>query len=447
MHVDSPDRSPADDEPAAHDAYAAIRGRNFRRYWLGNFVSVLGMQMQAVTVGWEVYKRTEEVLYLGLIGLVQVVPVFSLALLAGHVADRVDRKRVLMAALALSGSASLGLAAVSYFQLPVAGMFLCLLLVGVARAFLQPAKSSFLPQLVPRRFFANAVTWSLGAFQLASVVGPALAGALVFVLGYVEIYLLHASAALFFITMLAGVRRADGATPQEAPTLRQLGEGITFVWQNQVVLGAMALDMFAVLLGGATALLPVFARDVLSVGPLGFGVLAAAQSIGALTMSLALVYRPPLARAGRALLWAVAGFGMAIIVFGLSRSFPLSFLALATAGACDCVSVVVRHSLVQMLTPDRMRGRVSAISSMFISASNELGEFESGTLAWLTTPVVAVVAGGAGTILVVATAALGLPKLRRFGRLDFQAEHEAVPHGVIANAPVVEPEEPAPIRE
>jgi MFS family permease len=192
-------------------------------------------------------------------------------------------------------------------------------------------------------------------------------------------------------------------------------------------------------------LLPVFAKDVLHIGPARFGLLAAAQAIGALVMSLVLVARPPLAKAGRALLWAVAGFGLAIIVFGLSRSFLLSFAALATAGACDCVSVVVRHSLVQMLTPDRMRGRVSAISSMFISASNELGEFESGALAWLTSPIVAVVAGGAGTILVVAAAALAVPQLRRFGRLDFKAEHEAVPHGVLANAPLVEPEEPAAV--
>ncbi|MGD9720603.1 MAG: MFS transporter [Pirellulales bacterium] len=439
------DASPPDDPPPAHDAYAVIRLPNFRRYWLGNLVSVLGMQMQSVTVGWEIYQRTGKVFYLGLIGLVQVIPVFSLALIAGHVADRLDRKRVLMAALALSGLASLGLAAVSYFQLPVAGMFVCLFLVGVARSFLQPAKSSFLPQLVPRSIFSNAVTWSLGAFQLASVAGPALAGASVYALGYVQIYLAQATAALFFITMLARVQRADGQAPHEAPTLKQLGEGVSFVWNNQVVLGAMALDMFAVLLGGATALLPVFAKEVLHIGSLGFGFLAAAQSVGALSMSLFLVYRPPLAHAGRALLWSVAGFGLAIIVFGLSRSFMLSFVALAAAGACDCVSVVVRHSLVQMLTPDRMRGRVSAISSMFISASNELGEFESGTLASLTSPIIAVVAGGAGTIMVVITAALRLPQLRRFGPLDFKAEQEAAPHGAIAGAPLVEPEEPAEV--
>jgi MFS family permease len=438
---DSPDRELS----GAHDPYASIRRPDFRRYWIGNLVSVLGMQMQSVTVGWEVYRRTEEVFYLGLIGLVQVIPVFSLALLAGHVADRVDRKRVLRAALTLSGSASLGLAAVSFFQWHVAGMFVCLFLVGVARAFLQPAKSSFLPQLVPREIFSNAVTWSLGAFQLASVAGPALAGVAVYLVGYVEIYLFQAAAATFFATMLAGVRRADGTAPREAPTLRQLGEGVVFVWENKVIFGAMALDMFAVLLGGATALLPVFAKDVLAIGPLRFGFLAAAQAIGALAMSLALVVRPPLARAGRALLWSVAGFGVAIIVFGLSRSFLLSFAALAAAGACDCISVVVRHSLIQMLTPDRMRGRVSAISSMFISASNELGEFESGALAWATSPIFAVVAGGTGTILVVAAAALAVPQLRRFGRLDFKAEHEAVPHGVVENAPLVEPEETAPI--
>jgi MFS family permease len=428
----------------AHDAYAVIRMPHFRRYWVGHLVSVLGMQMQAVTVAWEVYKRTEEPLYLGLVGLVQVIPVFGLALVAGHVADRFDRRKVLMGAVALSGTASLGLAAVSYFQWHVAAMFVCLFAVGVARAFQQPAKSSFLPQLVPRERFANAVTWSLGAFQMASVAGPAVAGTTVAFLGYVQIYLFQAAAASFFIFMLSGIRHTQPARALEAATLRGLGEGIRFVWANKVVLGAMALDMFAVLLGGATALLPVFAKDILHIGPVRFGFLASAQAIGALAMSLALVHRPPLAKAGRALLVAVAGFGLSIIVFGLSRSFYLSFAALASAGACDCISVVVRHSLVQMLTPDRMRGRVSAISSMFISASNELGEFESGFLAWATSPIFAVVAGGVGTIVVVLTAAAAVPELRRYGRLDFKAEQEAAPHGVIENAPLVEPEATAP---
>ncbi len=218
--------------------------------------------------------------------------------------------------------------------------------------------------------------------------------------------------------LLLGIERRPTEPRSQSATLRSLAEGIAFVWGNKVVLGAMALDMFAVLLGGATAMLPVYAKTILGIGPVGYGALAAAPAFGALAMSLALMHRRPMAKAGQTLLWAVAGFGTAIIVFGLSRSFPLSLLALFMAGVFDCVSVVVRHTLVQMLTPDRMRGRVSAISGMFISASNELGEFESGSLAWATSPMFSVVAGGVGTIVVVTGAALAVPQLRRFGRLD-----------------------------
>lgn len=416
--------SHAPDDPSTapetlHDAYAAMRRPNFRRYWIGNVVSVMGLQMQSVTVIWEIYRRTGNPFDIGLVGLVQVIPVLSLALFAGHVADRTDRKRVIIAGLALSGLASLGLTAVSFFQLHLAAMFVCLFFVGVARAFLQPAKSSFLPQLVPRAIFSNAVTWGLGGFQLAQVAGPALGGWTLAVFGHAYVvYLIQASAALTFIVLLLGIERYQTSERHETATLKSLGEGIEFVWRSKVILGALALDMFAVLLGGATALLPVFAKDILAVGPVGYGWMASAPAIGAILMSLALMHRPPMAKAGRTLLWAVAGFGVAIIVFGLSTSFVVSFAALLMTGAFDCISVVVRHTLVQVLTPDRMRGRVSAISGMFISASNELGEFESGTLARLTSPVVAVVAGGIGTLAVVLTAALAVPELRRYGRLD-----------------------------
>lgn len=413
----SPDAAPAADE--SHDAYSAIRRPNFRRYWIGNVLSVLGLQMQSVTVIWEVYKRTENPFNVGLVGLVQVVPVLSLALLAGHVSDRSDRKRVIIGALMVAVAASLGLAVVSIYELPIPAMFVCLFFVGVARAFLQPAKSSFLPQLVPLEIFSNAVTWGLGGFQLAAVAGPALGGWVLALTGrpYV-VYFCQAAAATSFIVALLGVDRYRESGRHDSATLKSLGEGIAFVWSKKVILGAMALDMFAVLLGGATALLPIYAKEILHVGPAGYGWLASAPAIGALTMSLGLVHRPPMAKAGQTLLWAVAGFGVAIIVFGLSRSFPLSFVALFLTGAFDCVSVVVRHTLVQILTPDRMRGRVSAISGMFISASNELGEFESGTLARLTSPIFAVVSGGIGTLAVVAIAAMGIPELRRYGRLD-----------------------------
>ena len=412
-----------------HDAYAAIRRPNFRRYWIGNIVSILGMQMQSVTVVWEVYRRTGRPFDIGLVGLVQVIPVLSLALLAGHVADRHDRKWVLIGAVTLGGLASLGLAAVSVFQLPIEAMFACLFLVGVARAFQQPAKSSLVPQLVPLAIFSNAVTWNLGGFQLAAVSGPAVAGLALALFEQSQhpylfdspaypIYLFQASVAALFVGLLLSIDRRPSLPAATGATLKSLGEGIAFVWSNKVILGAMSLDMFAVLLGGATAMLPVYAKTILEVGPVGYGVLAAAPAIGALVMSLALVHRKPMAKAGQTLLWAVAGFGTAIIVFGLSRSFALSIVALFMAGVFDCVSVVVRHTLVQTLTPDRMRGRVSAISGMFISASNELGEFESGSLAAATSPIISVVAGGVGTLLVVGSAALAVPQLRKFGRLD-----------------------------
>jgi MFS family permease len=396
-----------------------MRGGNFRRYWFGNVLSILGRQMLTVTVVWEVYKRTGDPFDVGLVGLVQVIPVLSLALVAGHVADFVDRKLVLASAMTMSACASLGLALVSYYEWHIAGTFASLFVLGVARAFLQASKNSLVPQIVPRAIFSNAVTWNLGGFQLASVAGPALGGWTLAAFGHAYIvYLIDVAAALTFIVLLLGVKRERAEVSREAATLKSLAEGIRFVWHHKVILGAMALDMFAVLLGGAKALLPVFAKDILHIGPFGYGWLAAAEAMGALTMSLTLMHRPPIARAGRSLLLSVAGFGVAIVVFGLSRSFVLSFIALYATGAFDCVSVVIRHTLVQMLTPDRMRGRVSAISGMFISTSNELGEFESGTLARFTSPVFAVVFGGIGTLTVVVLAAIGNPQLRRYGRLD-----------------------------
>jgi MFS family permease len=419
MYFITPDDS-SDDPPTKHDPYAAIRDGNFRRYWIGNLVATLGLQMQAAGLIWEIYHRTESPLDLGLVGLVQVIPVLSLALFAGHVADRVDRKLVLIGALALGGLCSLGLASASFFELPVAFMYGFLFFIGVARAFLQPAKNSLLPQIVPRAHFSNAVTWSLGGFQLASVAGPALGGWLLWLTDNraYTVYLLEVVAVTVFITLLTGVKRLEVSPTHETPTLESLGEGISFVWRTKVILGAITLDMFAVLLGGATSLMPIYAKDILHVDAFRYGCLLSAPAIGALAMSAILVFRPPIAKAGLTLLWAVAGFGVATIVFGFSTSFWIALAALFFTGAFDAVSVVIRHTLVQLLTPDPMRGRVSAISGMFISASNELGGFESGLLAHLTSPLVSVVSGGIGTLVVVATAALAVPQLRRYGRLD-----------------------------
>ncbi|HEX3725032.1 MAG TPA: MFS transporter, partial [Pirellulales bacterium] len=253
-----PDEQPSP-LPESYDAYAAIRNPNFRRFLTGNILSILAMQMQSATVVWEIYKRTGRPFDVGLVGLVQVIPVLSLALLAGHVADRLDRKWILMTAIALGGLASLGLAAVSIFEWPIAAMFGCLFLIGVARAFQQPAKSSLVPQLVPRAIFQNAVTWNLGGFQLAAVAGPALGGWMLAWFGHpYYAYLVQAATAVTFILLLAGVHRYVTHVATESATLNSLAEGINFVWHNKVILGAMALDMFAVLLGGAVALFPAF---------------------------------------------------------------------------------------------------------------------------------------------------------------------------------------------
>jgi len=444
--VNTPDddaQPPSD--PAAHDAYAAMRVANYRRYWTGNLLSILGMQMQSVTVVWEVYRRTDDPFSIGLVGLTLVIPVLSLAILGGHVADRYDRRRVLTCSVTLNMVASLGLAAASFLAWHIAWIYGFLLLIGTARAFQQPAKSALLPQLVPRQVFANAVTWNLGGFQLAAAAGPALGGASLAIFGaeYVA-YAFQAFACFVFVLLLTRIEIRPSAFTPEAITLRGVAEGFQFVWRSKVVLGAMALDMFAVLLSEAKSLLPIFAQDILHVGPVGYGVLASAESIGGLSMTLAMMHRPPMAKAGRALLWSVAGFGVATATFGLSRWFPLSFVALLAMGAFDCVSVIIRHTLVQMLTPDRMRGRVSAISGMFISASNELGQFESGTLARLTSAVFTVVFGGVATLGVVVGAALGIPELRKYGRLDQQhGDNEPWPGG---EAPAVNgaPEEVAP---
>lgn len=412
--------------PAArdHDPYAALRYRNVRLYLAGNLLSILGVQMQSVTVGYEIAQRTtDDPLMLGYVGLAQVVPVLALALPAGHIADRFDRKSVITCAVGLILLSSVGLAVTSLMTGPIWLMYVWLFLNGIARAFQQPAKSSFFPELVPRETFTNAVTWNMGGFQVASVVGPALGAGLIGLFGiYAIVYLLDALAALVFIILLAQVTRPERAVSIEPPTLASVAIGAKFVWSNKVILGAMTLDMFAVLLGGAVALEPIFARTILHVGPFGFGVMRASTAVGALAMSLYLAHQPPISKAGPVLLGAVAAFGLVTIGFGLSTSFPLTVVMLFLLGVFDMVSVVIRHTLVQLLTPNSMRGRVSAVNGMFISASNELGAFESGALASLIGVVESVVVGGIGTILVVVLVALKFPQLRRYGQLGSESE-------------------------
>lgn len=399
---------------------------------------------------WEVYQVTREPLALGGVGLVQWIPTVLLALPAGHLADRYDRRRVVLAATLAVGCASLALAWVSRQGLGLWAMYACILLSSIAKTVAQPAKAALAPRLVPMERFANAVMWNTSGFQLAAVAGPALQGAVIAAWHTPAwVYLADAAAAFGFALLLMAMGRGSASAP-DAGTRRSVGwsevaAGFAFVWRTRVLLAALALDLFAVLLGGSVALLPVY-QYILGTSPAGLGWLQAAPALGAVTMSLLLAHRPPMTKAGRALLLAVAGYGVAIIVFGVSRNLWLSWSMLFLTGAFDNISVVVRHTLVQVLTPDAMRGRVSAVNGMFIYASNELGGFESGVVAHLTSPQFAVVSGGCGTLFVVLLVALLAPGLRAFGRLDRGLAAEATVSGH-AHQGLVTSEPPGPVME
>ena len=394
--------------------------------------------MLQVALGWELYERTHSALALGMVGLVTAVPAILLALPAGHLADKMDRKKIVVAAQLLFVVMSLGLALVSNVSGPIPLIFGILLIRGIGQAYNNPARSALLPRLVPAEVFGNAVTWSSSAFQTAAVVGPALGG---FVIALehkaTAAYLIDATLTAIYFVMLLMIR-GDGAVqasasalkPKEKMTLESLVAGMRFVKDTKVVLAALTLDLFAVLLGGATALLPIFAKDILHVGPDGLGWLRAAPSIGALIVMVGIAHRPPMQKTGWTLISAVAGFGICTIVFGLSRSFLLSMSMLFLLGGLDGISMIVRGTLVQLWTPDEMRGRVSAVNSVFIDMSNELGGFESGALAAAVGPVAAVVGGGIGTIIVVAAVAGAWPELRNLGVLIPPTEPETVPANI-----------------
>ena len=404
--------------PDGHDPYAALRSPDYRLLLGAVLLTSLGSEMQATAVGWELYRRTADPLYLGLVGIVQFVPIFLLALPAGHAADRHSRTGMLLGALTLALLAAVGLAVLSAFQGPVELTFLCLLLAGVGQAFGRPARWALLPRVVPADALPNAMTWQSGSWQVASLLGPVVAGQVLeytrhAVWAYLPATLCFAGAAC----CVGLLRHRPGESTREPVSLRSLLDGCRFVWRTKPILATITLDLFAVLLGGATVLLPAFQKDILQVGPAWLGWLRAAPSLGALGMALLLAHRGPLRRPGRSLLWAVAGFGAATVAFGFSRDPLLSFLLLAVTGATDNVSVVVRGTLVQVLTPDTMRGRVSAVNSVFISSSNELGAFESGLTAKWFGPVASVVGGGVGTILVVLAVMRSWPQVLRLGPL------------------------------
>jgi MFS family permease len=410
---------PAPAVPGPNDAYAVLHNRDFLLYLIGRLIATLGQQMFVMALGWELYERTNSAFALGLVGLTQVVPMVLFTLPAGHLADNYNRKSIIVLTTILVATANLGMTQISAAHAPIYFVYLCLFITGSARTFLWAATASFLPMLVERKDLSRAVTWNSTIYQFSSIAGPAAAGWVIhFTHQAAAVYAANALAATICCILVSRVRKHHAVASREKMSIKALLTGFGFVFGNRVVLGIITLDMFAVLLGGATAILPIYAKDILRVGPQALGLLQAALPTGAILCGFILAHRPPLQRAGRALLLSVTVFGLATIGFGLSHWFWLSLLMLLVCGAADNVSVVVRHTLVQLLTPDEKRGRVSAVNNLFIGTSNELGEFESGTVAHWFGPVVAAVSGGVGTILVVLGVAWWWPEIRKYGRLN-----------------------------
>jgi MFS family permease len=423
----APDDKPNTPSNAPRDPYAALRFRDFRLLFAGRFIASLGNQMLSVAVGWELWLRTHDPFVLGMVGLVQVIPVLLLSLPAGHVADQYNRKRIVLITQVLLALCSLGLAVLSLVQGPLLLIYLCLLGIGIARAFNDPASSTLLPQTIPSNLYTNAATWSSSSWQLAAIIGPALAGFTAALLNSVTlIYIFDALAGFTFLVLVSLIKGRPLALSPKAATRESLAEGIRFIRSTKVILAAITMDMFAVLFGGAVTLLPIYATDILKVGPVGLGLMRAAPSIGALMVAVLLAHLPPFKHAGKTLLLAVAGFGVATILFGLSTSFWLSMLMLLLLGGLDNISVVIRATLILTRTPDKMRGRISSVNSIFIGASNELGGFESGLTAALFGPILSVVAGGIATILVVLLVAKFWPEMRHLKSLDVPEEMQAV---------------------
>jgi len=400
------------------DPIAALRQPGYLLFLTGSLLSNTGNQMRTVAVGWEVYQRTHLPLSLGIVGLVLALPVILLALPAGVAADRYSRKLIIMlsqAGLAMSG---LGMAWVSYTGEPIGWLYFFLLGTGIFRALGWPASTAIVVGLVPKHVFPNAAMWRSVGFQLAATVGPLAGGFLLAWWSPALIYLLDAMSSVVLILCLLGVRPSGQSRVVEPRSWQSLVEGVRYLRRQPIILSTMTLDMVAVLFGGVTALLPIYASDILHVGATGFGWLRAMPSVGAIAMSLMLASRPPMKRAGPLLLWAVTAFGVATIVFALSTSFALSLATMFILGAADNISVVIRATVLQLLTPDSMRGRVSAVSVIFIGTSNEIGEFESGLVAqWLGVVPTATI-GGMMTLVTVGVVTVIWPQLVRLGSLE-----------------------------
>jgi len=406
-----------------HDPYAALRHRDFRWFIVSLFTMVVGSQAQAVVVGWQVYALTRDPLSLGLIGLAEALPFIGIALPAGYLADRRNRRSISVAMLLVLALCSVALVALSatpglLTRVGVVPVYVIIFVTGVARGILQPARQALGADIIPRSMYQNAIAWRSSTWQTASVIGPALGGLLYGFAGAVASYGVAALLTLVALGAFLVVRYTPEPRSRTSTSMfDELLSGLRFVKSEHAILAALSLDLFSVFLGGAEALLPVFASEILKVGPQGLGLLRAAPAAGAVTMGIFLAHRPPFQRAGRTMLLAVAVFALSIIGFGLSRDFYLSLALLALSGMADNVSVVIRSTLIQLLTPPHMLGRVSAVNSIFIGSSNELGAFESGVAARLLGAVPAVVLGGSAALAVVGLTARLVPRLRALGRI------------------------------
>lgn len=457
--------APESPRPPDRDPYAALRHPGYRRYLIGNFLANVGRQAVSVAASWQIYQWTNSATALGLVGVANVLPLLFLVLPAGVLADRIDRRAIIVRCMAAGALLSLGLAVVSAFHaaipqtemlhaanralravalfferqadpaslrfeepaLPL--LYLLVLLHAVVRVIGAPARGSIVPLLVPTSALGNAVTWSSSTFELSTVVGPALGGVIVAFADFEIVYALDVLFAGSLAVALVGVRLP--ARPATAPAAGPgLLAGARFIRAQPALLGALTLDLVAVVLGGAVALLPIYADKILHVGPAGLGWLRAAPALGAIAMAFVVAHSAPMRRPGLVMLWSVAGFGAAMIAFGLSTSFALSLLALFLSGACDNISVVVRHTVVQLLTPDALRGRVTSVNQLFIGCSNEISALRAGLLAALLGPVLATALGGLGAILATGAVALAWPGLAKLPPLhDLKPRNESEKNG------------------
>jgi len=406
--------------PPKHDAFAVLRVRDFRFFLTFRFFTTIAFQMQGIIVAWQMYELTKDPLALGLIGLAEALPNIAVALFAGHAADRYNRKRIILlfTIVFLTGTSMLFLFSINSLgiiaTLGVLPIYFVVAISGISRAFLYPSIIALMAQLIPRHLYVNSSNWSSTTWHIGAITGPALGG---LIYGFFGVRVAYLSVLVFLILallLLSLVKNRPMPAQEPGESLyKRLSSGLKFVFKNQILLGTMSLDMFAVLFGGATAMLPIFAAEVLYVGPQGLGLLRAAPMVGAVMMSLLLAYKPPMVNAGRFLMIGVTGFGLSIICFALSRNFYLSLSLLMLSGMFDNISVIIRATALQLITPDEMRGRVASVNSIFIGSSNEIGSFESGLAAKIMGLIPSVIFGGAMTLTVVGVTAKMAPLLRR----------------------------------